>query len=224
MSTPQNSDAIADLPGMQPRRHALGLPAGSVRAILALMVVALICILILMSPREKEGKPEPIPIPAYLFYLLFLIIGHFFAAHGVSIHQKGSKEPNPLYLPSGVVRFLLIGMLAATIAWKYSQSPDELANQLGASMKEVADVPFLPVILLGGFLLGVVVHALVGWHKTPYWFQDFEAWVALVAVLLLAIEAMIHCVINPSLKTPLRPTEYQTIVAAVVAFYFGARS
>jgi hypothetical protein len=202
------------------RRHALGLPAGSVRAILALMVVGLICVLLLVSTRN--GKP--IGIPAYLLYLLFMILGHFFAAHGFSISKHGMVQPPPLHLPRGSIRFLLILMLGGTIGWKlYSDQPG-LQAQLEATFRSVQSQPFMPVVLLGSFFLGIIVHLVVGRQNTPYWFEDFEAWVALVAVVLLAIEAIIHLVINPTLEIPIEPVMLEAFIAGFIAFYFGARS
>ena len=65
------------------RRHALNLPAGSVRAIHVLVIVGLVCAIILMPPRDPD---KPVPIPPYLIYLLFLMVGHYFAAHGVTMY------------------------------------------------------------------------------------------------------------------------------------------
>jgi hypothetical protein len=195
-------------------RHALGLPAGSIRALLALMVVALICLLLLFSDY---------PLPVYLLYLLFMILGHFFAAHGNSIAGEGSQG-NPLHLPRGSIRLLILGMLIATVAYEYAKDPDALGKQLTGAMEEAQKLPMLPVVLLGGFFLGVILHTLVGRHFTPYWFKDVEAWVALLAFLGLGIEVMIHLVINPTLETPLRPYTWQAILAAIITFYFGARS
>ena len=56
-------------------RQPLNLPAGSIRALLVLMVLGLIWALMLLP--EERG----VQIPLYLFYLMFLLLGHFFAAH-----------------------------------------------------------------------------------------------------------------------------------------------
>ncbi len=216
------------VPGLEPelttgprRRYALGLPSGSVRALLALIIVALTCVLMLVSPLHKK----PIPIPPYLLYLLFIVIGHFFAIHGHGHHPSAAQaDPGPLYLPRGFIRFFILAILVATVAWEFYKDAAEFQIQLTDSMKELANQPFLPIVLLGGFFLGVIIHTLVGREYTPYWFEDFEAWVALIAVLGLAIEAMIYLVINPNLDDPIESSGLQTFVAAVVAFYYGARS
>jgi hypothetical protein len=199
------------------RRHALGLPAGSVRAILSLMVVALVCVLILASSRE---------IPAYLIYLLFIVLGHFFAAHGQSISRPGVDRAAPLYMPSGFIRLLIVVLLVGTLAWKLSQDAEGLQTQMEHSAESLTKQPLLPLVLLGGFFLGIILHLLVGRQNTPYWFEDIEAWVALLAVIGLVVDAMVILVINPSLKDkdPLTTHGLQGFIAAAIAFYFGARS
>ncbi len=47
---------------------------------------------------------------------------------------------------------------------------------------------------------------------------------ALLAVIGLAVDAVIYLVINPTLKYPLTTYDLQGFIAAVIAFYFGARS
>src|SRR5262245_13818143 len=79
-------------------RHAFGWPPGSIRAVLTLLVVGLVCALVLTPPQRNE----PTPIPAYLLYLLFLILGHYFAARGSSPGEQGHAAP--LWLPAGTVR------------------------------------------------------------------------------------------------------------------------
>jgi hypothetical protein len=66
---------------------------------------------------------------------------------------------------------------------------------------------------------------LGGSAGVPPWFQDIQAWMALLASLGMTIEIMIRLVINPTLSEhQLVLHEFETIVAALVAFYFGARS
>ena len=60
----------------------------------------------------------------------------------------------------------------------------------------------------------------------PDWFVDFEAWVSLLALLGLGALVLIHVIIYPSLPENMRrdlPT-VESFLAALVGFYFGARS
>src|SRR3989442_1245934 len=92
------------------KRHALRLPAGSVRAIHVLGIVGLVCTMILL--------PSAPTIPPYLIYLVFLMVGHYFAAHGVTIAARDDPAPSPLYLPGGTVRLLILLALVGCIGWR----------------------------------------------------------------------------------------------------------
>src|ERR1700720_4365768 len=81
-----------NMPDLAAKRHALNLPAGSVRATHVLGIVALVCVILLVPAQTA------VAIPPYLIYLLFLAVGHYFAAHGVTIATRGEQSPSPLYL------------------------------------------------------------------------------------------------------------------------------
>jgi hypothetical protein len=197
------------------QRHALGLPAGSVRALLALMVVGLVCLVVVVPTHE------PVPISPYLIYLLFMILGHFFASHG---HTIGVGQASPLYLPAGFVRLAIILALAAAFGWKLYADPDGLEAQFVRSVEELKRQPYLPLLLLGGFFIGVIVRMIVGRTRPPMWFQDLEAWLSLLAIVGLSVAAIIHVVINPSMEHPISLPNWEGFLAVVVAFYFGERS
>jgi hypothetical protein len=201
-------------------RYPLGLPAGSVRALLAFSVLGLLWALVL----TYRNKPLP-PIFPYLEYLMILILAHFFAAHGSSIGGPGRRR-SPLFLPRGSVRLLLTLGVAGLVGW-VGYYWDEYEKNLPVS------VPYeLPLVLLGGFLAGYVFHRLVqslSGGQAPFWFQDVEAWLALLGVLALAVTLVFHVLIKPSLENP-DAWEFKNlevanpIVAAIISFYFGARS
>jgi hypothetical protein len=210
----------AAAPAPLPVRHPLGLPAGSVRAIVALLVLGLIWALTLLQ--------EPVPI--YLYYLMFLILGHFFAAHGHSIAGAGSTQPSPLHLPRGVVRTLLFLGFVGVFAWRYYVDRD-LEKVLDLKQPDLGLQPYLAFVLVGTFFLGLFLGRLVrltqrGSNVTPYWFQDILAWLSLIAVMGLVVEVLILLVINPGLAPEKRlqlPT-WQTWLSAIISFYFGVRS
>src|SRR5438034_4863082 len=77
-------------------RHAFGWPEGSIRAILALIIFGAIWTWLALRPMSE--------VPPYLQNLMFIIMGHYFAARGRSA-KDGS--PRPLYLPIGTVRTML---------------------------------------------------------------------------------------------------------------------
>jgi hypothetical protein len=200
-------------------RHALGLPAGSVRALLALMVLGLFLAFVLV-PQEPRPK-----IPLYLYSLVFLILGHFFAAHGHSIAGPTAGGQSPLHLPRGTLRTLILVAFLGVLGWHYYTHHD-----LGELQPDL-DQPWIPVVILAAFFVGILINRIAslvfrGPTGLPFWYQDILAWVSLLAVIGLAGEVAIQFFINPTLppERQLNLPTWQGILSAVVAFYFGVRS
>ena len=204
-----------------PPRHALNLPAGSVRAIHVLAIVGLICAIIMLPVREDA----PHTIPPYLIYLLFLMLGHYFASHGGTIAAAGEGgRASPLYLPGGTVRVLIVLALVGCIGWKLYSDQANLIKQFEGSLELLKQEPVLPLIILGGFLVGVIARVImrgIGPHAA---LQDLEAWLSLLALLGILIAGVIHLIVDPSLEQRLYLPIWESFVGGVVAFYFGARS
>jgi hypothetical protein len=206
-----------------PRRHALGLPAGSVRALLAFGVLGLLWA-ILLRYRYQDVPLTDHKLPwsfIYLQYLMVLILAHFFAAHGNSIGPRVSTRA-PLGLPGGSVRFLLIvGYLGLAI----------VLYQTNPQFEYPSNGPYilLLMLLISGFFLGHVlsgVMRMLGGGQPPDWYMDFEAWLSLIALLGFGALVIVHLFINPNVKDELRvdlPTT-EAILAGIVGYYFGARS
>jgi hypothetical protein len=194
------------------------MPPGSVRALLALMVVGLVCASMLIHPDKA------LPIPAYLIYLLFLVLGHYFAARGSSPSNGAAWNRQPLNLPRGCIRLVLLVSLLGTTIYRLYTDPEGFEKQWLNTMQGLAKVPMMPVIILSAFFIGALLRMTIGRHP-PAWWQDIEAWVSLIAVLLMCVATLMHLVIIPSLDVPfLELPEWESILAAVVAFYFGERS
>jgi hypothetical protein len=202
------------------RVHALGLPSGSIRALLAILVFGTVWALLLVEPSAD--------IPDYLRDLLFIVMGHYFAArHRAS--EAPEPGPPPLFLPRGSVRFLLIaGSIAVAVLLFRRGQLTSLEQNKGV----------VTLLLVGGFLLGVAMNAVAAWwkergHRTPRIVEDLRAIVSLAAAGLL-----IFLVLNPLLLLvpPIRIDELipagihlghlgpEQVLAAVVGFYFGSRS
>jgi hypothetical protein len=184
------------------------------------MVLALVWTLMLLPPDRF------VPIPLYLYYLLFLILGHFYAAHGKSIAGPETGPRSPLFLPAGTLRVIIILGFAAVVGYR---------SYTGRDWKELqpalAEQPFLPLVLLGAFFLGILtsrcVHVLFRRSGgAPFWYQDLQAWLALLAMLGMSAEVLIQAVINPTLPEDrrLQLLHIQTVLTGIVGFYFGARS
>jgi hypothetical protein len=199
------------------------MPAGSVRALLALMVLGL-CWALMLLPEDRN-----VGIPLYLMYLVFLVLGHFFAAHGHSIAGPNAGQRSPLFLPRGTLRFLMIAGFLGVVGYRYYIYGDW--NKLFVLAQPLTNQPELPFIILGGFFIGVVLgrtllRLLSGPTGPPAWLHDMQSWVALCAGFGLGIEIVVQLIINPSMDEQHRINlpQVQAILAAIVAFYFGARS
>lgn len=199
-------------PARAPKRHALGLPQGSVRATHTLLIVGLFCATLLVRTREV------LPIPPYLIYLLFMVLGHYFAHRSTS-----ESEHAPLYLPRGFIRLVVILALAGTIGWCLYSDPDRLELQYEKSLDALKNQPYLPLFILGGFFLGIIVRAILS-DERPLLLQDLQAWFSLISIVGLCVAGVIHIIIMPSVEEAISLPTWEAILAAIVAFYFGERS
>lgn len=200
--------------------HALGLPAGSIRALLAILVSGTVWALLVLQPAEE--------VPDYLRDLLFIIMGHYFAARHRAADEPDPGPP-PLFLPRGSVRLLLVAGSAAVAAVLFRR------GQLTAIDRYPGAVTLL---LVGGFLLGVAMNAAASWwkgrgHRTPRFVEDLRALVSLAAAGLLLFLVFHHLrpivpaseidrLIPPGMHLGRFGPEH--LLSAVVGFYFGSRS
>jgi len=200
--------------------HALGLPAGSIRAVLAILVFGTVWALLLVRPTAE--------IPDHLRDLLFIIMGHYFATRHRAAEDP-EPGPPPLFLPRGSVRLILIAGSIAVAVLLFRH------GQLTALDRNPAVVTLL---LVGGFLLGVAMNAAMSWwrnrgHRTPRIVEDVRAIVSLAAagLLIFLVWNRLQPLVPPGEIDQLIPPGIhlghlgpEQILAAVVGFYFGSRS
>jgi hypothetical protein len=193
-------------------RPPLGLPAGSIRGLLALQI-AVIFWLLLLAPRD-------ITIPLNLYFLLSLVM-MFFVAHGKSIARRDEKTASPLWLPGGTLRLILLAGTAAVLIYVYVNHPERL-DRLTPKHEQLANWRYYLAALGIGFVLGYGTRLLPFRHA--WGFQAFQAWIAILAMAVLFLEAVFQAIINWSLTEQLDPVAWQTIVTGTAAFYYGSRS
>ncbi|WZO97066.1 hypothetical protein EP7_004084 [Isosphaeraceae bacterium EP7] len=204
------------------RIHALGLPSGSIRALLAVMIFATTWGMLVLRPSQE--------VPDYLANLLFIIMGHYFASRHRAEHgQEPESGPPPLWLPSGTIRLVLLAGCAAVAALLYRRG----------QLTEVDRNPgVVTLLLVGGFLIGVVANGLATrWrergHLRHRGFEDVRALGAMAAAV-----ALVGLVWNRLF--PYFPPEQadalfarwihfgrfgpEHLLASFVGFYFGSRS
>lgn len=186
---------------------ALGLPHGSVRALLALLITAGIWAWLYKRPDME--------VPSYLRDLMFIIMGHYFASrHAPSSNEVGG--PPPLWLPAGSVRTILVGgflFIGAFLFWQHRIITAGHLNNAAVTL-----------ILVVGFMLGVFLQKITPKHM-PRYVEDTRAIVSLAAgVLLLLMVFGIIAAPNNRLEAILTRIKIEDILAALVGFYFGSRS
>jgi hypothetical protein len=198
-------------------RHALGLPAGSVRALLALGVLGLLWYMAFTSQASAKLPTEFV----YLQMLMTLVLASFFASHGGTIGKHVSKS-SPLGLPGGTMRVLLLAGYAGLTYFLFAHRENvDFEAEINVHV-----VHFLALILSGFFLghvLTILVRAFAG-GTIPFWYQDLQAWLAIVSLLGLAFLFVAH-IINLNVRPDQQiGSVINVILAGIVAFYFGARS
>lgn len=195
-------------------RHPLGLPPGSVRAVLALMIAGLFWLLLALPDAYQER------VPLFLYVLLGMIM-LFFGSHGHTIGRHINGQA-PLYLPRGSLRFLLLLGTAALCTWLYFEHRDRLVERLTPTDQQLSRWPELLLATFGGFTLGYIVR-FGPWRKSAG-FQDILAAISLLAMLGLVAETVLIVFIKPTMPESMDASTWEAVLSATVAFYFGARS
>lgn len=206
-------------PPVMHNRGALGLPSGSVRAILTLMTVAFIVV--------QTARGEKIGL--LWFESLMIVLAHYFASRRL-VHMSPElrerltregvleAEPNPLYLPRYTLRLLIIGAFLGLAAHLW---------RVGRLLDPVAIAVFIAV---GAYFLGVIFHSVMAWwrrlrgrdkaaaHGTATWFDDIRAGVTLAA---MAVVVVLH-VTGLHVHVPYGD-KLEALPLALMLFYFGSR-
>lgn len=205
------------------RVHAFGLPSGSIRALLALLVFGTAWGLILLRPD--------LGLPDFLRDLLFIILGHYFAVRRRA-NVAPEVGPPPLWLPNGTIRIVAVfGFVTTGILLARGGRVTSLEAAPGA----------VTLVLVGGFLLGVLINQVGTWFgdkgvKPPRIVEDLRALLALTAAIVLMV--LVWNRFLPEIRAAgvgfrgrLPRVDYRVggfgldhALAAIVGFYFGSRS
>ena len=204
--------------------HALGLPAGSVRALLAVVVFATVWGMLLVKPSQE--------VPDYLSDLMFVIMGHYFATRkrSTALAVPGDEPgPPPLFLPKGSIRLFLVAGSAAVAVVLY---------QRGVLFRIDSNPGVMTLLLAGGFLIGVILNTVIGWcrervNRGHRAIEDLQAMAAMGAgfVLIALVWNRLFPVVPPEELDAvfngwvhLGRLGPEHLLAAVIGFYYGSRS
>ena len=193
---------------------ALGLPSGSIRALLTLMTVGFITI--------QTARGERVSL--LWFESLMIVLAHYFASRRLvqmprelreRLTAEGvlEAEPNPLYLPRHSLRLLIIGAFVALAVYLF---------QNGRLLDPVA-VPIF--IAVGSYFLGIAFHAVMAWWRrgklrspSATRLDDIKAIVTLAAMALVIV-------LQISGWQSVIPygDKFEALPLALMLFYFGSR-
>lgn len=197
-------------PAPIPDRHPLGLPAGSIRAILSIGIAGAF-LTYLCHPKSDH-------VPLYIQLMTFGLF-LFFASHGRSIGVSGHS---PLYMPRGTLRFLLVAVIVGVVAWQCWLDLPGVIARMKPSEPEMQHWALLFACTAGGFFIGWLL-ARGPWRTIPA-FQDFLAWAAIVALLMVLFETLWKGFIDPKAELVTNRYTWEAILLGVVSFYFGSRA
>ncbi len=191
----------------------LGLPTGSVRALLTLIVVAVV-----VTKMVFHRPPESISL--WTETLLIALAHYFTSRRFVSLSPEtmrrleddGSidRERHPLYLPKNTIRFLIIAAFVGLGVHLYREG----------RLFEEKTIALLSMVF--AYLLGAIVGGIANWfHRrrsqpaSGTW-GDIKALVVLVSILLIAIVELLD---QGAMLHPL----VERIALGLTLFYFGSR-
>jgi hypothetical protein len=193
-------------------RHPFGLPMGSVRGFMALLICGFFW-LVLLWPGEQIVKPL-----LGHFFLLALVLMAF--ASSPSPRQEGEGSA---FLP-WILRVLFVGGSVAVVLFCLFQYPDRLQYRLTPDPEEFRLWwgPFLATMSVG-FAAGLFVRFVLG-REHPL-FQTFRAWLSVVGLVMLTLEIALFVMFTTSENRQADFLRYwQAVELAFVSAYFGTRA
>lgn len=183
--------------------HPLGLPAGSVRAILALSVFGTAMILLVLQR----------PIDQNLWLANTVVLAYYFATrqHGAAAEAAG---PQPLGLPRGTVRWLMI--LSFTAATVY------LVSVWRSEGRALVEQPsFFPLLAVGSFFLGRALQVVTaGFAAHPGLVMGTVNNVKALAALISAAAVVALFLFEIKMEHALH---VERVILSFIIFYFGSR-
>lgn len=203
---------MAELDGSPQTWPPLGMPTGSVRALLTLIVVAVVVVNIASGQKDLD---------VIWVETLLMALAHYFTSRRfvdlpndvrLRLEEEGilEDERHPLFLPKHSIRLLLIGSFVGLAVYLYQQ------NRLW----EPRAITLLGMI--SAYLLGKLLRNVTGWlnrwRSTPpsrFW-GDAKALVVLGAVGLVAI-----CEFTG--MRPVLDERVHKVALGLLLFYFGSR-
>jgi len=192
-------------------RPPLGLPNGSVRALLTLLIVAMVVTEVARGRHVELLWTET----------LMIALAHYFTSRRFirlpppvleRLEAEGHlpRESQPLFLPRHSIRGLIVLAFVGVAVYLYRQN----------RLLEPESLSILGTV--AAYLLGVLARSIWGWlmrHRakgaSPWW-EDFKAVLVLIVLSINAAAYLFD-------RVDLLPHQSRTVAVALVLFYFGSR-
>lgn len=208
---PNQPGTVSPLAAPARSRPPLGLPNGSVRALLTLLVVAVVIVEVC---RQRE-------VEALWIETLMIALAHYFTSRRFinlspevirRLEAEGHVEieSNPLFLPRHSIRAIILLAFVGLAVYLYRE------NQL---------FQFHALSILGvvaAYLLGILVQTLTAWWFKGRPSKAIRGWQDLKAVVVLVVlfyTAGAYLADRPDLV----PHQLRNATLGLVLFYFGSR-
>ena len=193
-----------------PEYPTFGLPPGSVRGILSVLICSFFWIVLLWPAGS------PLTVPLGHFFLLTLVFLAF-ASHPLDAEGRGAALP-------WVLRVLFVAGSAAVVGVALWKDAGLAAVRLTPGRDEIDQWPVLLGCLAGGFGAALLLRSALGRHHNL--FQTLRAWVGTVAMLLLFVETILQFLILPGVaeKNMEALKIWEGVLIAATAAYFGTRA
>ncbi|MDB5389438.1 MAG: hypothetical protein JWM11_5084 [Planctomycetaceae bacterium] len=194
-----------------PFRHPLGLPNGSVRALMTMIVVAVTC-----ADIVAGNSIEPVWTETLMVALAYYFTSRRFLQLPPEVLQKLEsdgivpKEPLPLYLPRGTIRLAILVTFLSVAGYQFQHG----------KLFEKETFPIFITLL--AYFAGTTVRGMLNWWyrgrnvPSSRWWADTKAITVLGALALTATLQVIG-------QQHLAPIWLENITMAMVLFYFGSR-
>lgn len=207
MPNPLSLDTVSS------NQHPFGLPLGTVRAFMAVLILANFW-MVLLWPGDT-AKP---------------MLGHFFMLPLVLYSFTLSRDPRSQnfyhrILPF-LLRLLLIGGTVAVIAFVVSTGVENYREKLTPDFTEFKEywMPFSASLGIG-LMTGIVLNALFG--PSGELFRTVRAWLSVVSMVMLSVELAMFVIHLKSSSGDLGflgfLRNYQVLQIGIVSAYFGTR-
>lgn len=202
---------MAENAGSPKQWPPLGLPVGSVRALLTMIIVGVV-ILDLVRGRD--------PDVLWIETLLIAMAHYFTSRRFVSLppdvvhrlEQEGvlEEERQPLFLPRHTIRTLIVAAFAGVAFYLYREG----------RLLEPRSISLLGIVF--AYLFGTFVRGIKTWLSrkrsgppSRFW-GDAQALIVLASLAIIAVPEMLG-------QPELLPPEAHKVALGLVLFYFGSR-